>query len=366
MKKKIKLLLVSITFRRNSGLGIVEHGIRIANGIRKYGKNIAVTKYPLTNKIFDYANRNLRDYKVSKFKIIKIDRKQDIIHYLSPGIFMSSLFLRPFIKRRAKQIVSIHDLDMIKKIPKIGVDKYANVDKYPIKTAMSLSLINHFTNFMEKNGFKLAIKKADHIIAVSENTKEDLIKKFRIPKNRISVIYNIIGNNFRPMKKKNNGKIIIGHLSSYAYNKNAEIIVDAFKEIKSDRFELHLYGAKLPFKLPDDDRIKYFGHAHDIVKMYNSFDVFVFPSLWEGFGMPVMEAKRCKIPIITYEKGELPDIVKRNTLKFKNKKDLVDILKDMKWEKIDVNKAYKDTKECEEEVIIKKLEKVYKDVLGGK
>ena len=122
-------------------------------------------------------------------------------------------------------------------------------------------------------------------------------------------------------------------------------------------------GAKLPFEIADDKRIKYFGHATDTVKMYNSFDVFVFPSLWEGFGMPIMEAKRCKIPVITYKKGELPNIVKRNTLQFKNERDLVNILENMKWKKVDVNKAYKDTKKCEEKLVIKELEKMYKKVL---
>ncbi len=97
--------------------------------------------------------------------------------------------------------------------------------------------------------------------------------------------------------------------------------------------------------------------------MYNSFNVFVFPSLWEGFGMPIMEAKRCRIPVITYKKGELPDIVKRNTLQFEDKSDLISIIENTKWKRIDTNMAYKDTKECEENVIIKKLEEMYKKVL---
>jgi len=367
MIEKIKVLLVSVSFAPRSGLGIIEHGILFYKGLKKYSKDIDAKAYSLSNKrLFDMVNKTNRKVTLDKDLADNwIKQKPDIIHYMSPGIFVSSLFIKPVFNIKSKQVVSIHDLDMLKKIPKIGIDNYMN--KATAKGYMSIpvKVMNRFAHAMEKKGLLLAIKKADHILCVSENTRKDLIN-LGVEPSKISVIYNIVGNNFKRIKKKRRrNKIVIGHLSSYAYNKNVGILIRAFKKVKSDKLELHLYGAKLPFEIADDKRIKYFGHAADTVKMYNSFDVFVFPSLWEGFGMPIMEAKRCKIPVITYKKGELPDIVKNNTLQFKNEKDLIDILENMKWKKLDVNKAYKDTEKCEEKLVIKELEKMYKKVLEG-
>ena len=367
MIEKIKVLLVSVSFAPRSGLGIIEHGILFYKGLKKYSKDIDAKAYSLSNKrLFDMVNKTNRKVTLDKDLADNwIKQKPDIIHYMSPGIFVSSLFIKPVFNIKSKQVVSIHDLDMLKKIPKIGIDNYMN--KATAKGYMSIpvKVMNRFAHAMEKKGLLLAIKKADHILCVSENTRKDLIN-LGVEPSKISVIYNIVGNNFKRIKKKRRGnKIVIGHLSSYAYNKNVGVLIRAFKKVKSDKLELHLYGAKLPFEIADDKRIKYFGHAADTVKMYNSFDVFVFPSLWEGFGMPIMEAKRCKIPVITYKKGELPDIVKNNTLQFKNEKDLIDILENMKWKKLDVNKAYKDTEKCEEKLVIKELEKMYKKVLEG-
>ncbi|MCL4376148.1 glycosyltransferase [Candidatus Parvarchaeota archaeon] len=366
MTDKIKVLLVSVSFAPRSGLGIIEHGILFYKGLKKYAKDIDAKAYSLSNKrLFDMVNKTNRKVTLDKdFADSWVKEKPDIIHYMSPGIFVSSLFLKPVFNIKSKQIVSIHDLDMLKKIPKIGIDNYMNKATAKGYMYLPVKAMNRFAHIMEKRGLILAIKKADHILCVSENTRKDLIN-LGVEPSKISVIYNIVGSNFKKLRKTHKKeKIVIGHLSSYAYNKNAEVLIKAFKKIKSDMFELHLYGAKLPFDIADDKRIKYFGHAPDTVKMYNSFDVFVFPSLWEGFGMPIMEAKRCKIPVITYKNGELPDIVKRNTLQFKNEKDLTKIIEGMKWKKIDVNRAYKDTKKCEDEVIIKELEKMYKNVLG--
>lgn len=367
MKRKINVLLVSVSFAPKSGLGIIEHGVLIYKGLKKYGKNFKISAYSLSTKgMFNIISKTNRAEELNKdLADKKIEIKPELIHYMSPGIFVSSLFLKPILNRNAKQIVSVHDLDMIDKVPKIGIDNYINKATAKGYLAFPVKAMNRFAHSMEKRGLKLAIKNADHILCVNELTRKKLIR-LGVEPSKISVIYNIVGENFRKLPRKNtNKKIIVGHLSSYAYNKNAETLINAFKKVKSDKFELHLYGAKLPFDISDDKRIKYFGHANDIVKTYNSFDVFVFPSLWEGFGMPVMEAKRCKVPVITYKKGEMPDIIKRNTLQFENEKDLAMAIEKMRWKRIDLNKAYNDTKECEEKVVIKKLENMYKKVTEG-
>ena len=368
MKKKINVLLVSVSFTPKSGVGIIEHGVLIYKGLKKYAKSINVKAYSLSNKqLFERINKTNRNVTLQEdLAKGKLKGKPDIIHYISPGMFVSKLFFKPFFNIKSKQIVSVHDLDMLKKVPKIGIDKYINQAAAKGYMSIPVKMMNRFANAVEKKGMLLTIKKADYMLCVSENTKKDLIN-YGVDPSKIFIIYNPIGDSFKNLGKKHRkDKIIIGHISSYAYNKNAEVLINAFKKVKSDKFELHLYGAKLPFEISDDKRIKYFGYTDNTVKMYNSFDVFVFPSLWEGFGMPVMEAKRCKVPVITYKKGELPHIVKRNTLQFKNQEDLTNMIENMRWKRIDLSKAYNDTKECEEKVIIKKIEDMYKKAMEEK
>ena len=104
--------------------------------------------------------------------------------------------------------------------------------------------------------------------------------------------------------------------------------------------------------IKDDPRIKYLGFLPEekIVETYNSFDVYLSTSIMEGFGLPIMQAKACKVPVLCYD-GDIPDIVKRNTLIW-NDANLEEIIKNRSWEKVDVEKAYLDAEECRADKVI--------------
>ncbi len=367
--KKIKVLFVSATFKAGTGFGIMEHGIRLFESLKKYGKSIEPYKLSIPNsKLFDMFNKNIRisvkdSAKTKEEHQDETLAKPDIIHYISPDVFALDPIISHFLNKRAKKVISIHDLYTVNKIPKIGLTNYININGSGLFLRLKIYFITKLVHFFHKIGLKSAIRKADHFLCVSEPTRDDLIKIFKVPSSKISVVYNVVNDSFKPIKHKKNGKIIVGHISSFDYNKNVDTLIKAFKMVDSDEFELHLYGARLPFDISDDKRIKYFGHVTDIMDAYRSFDVFAFPSRWEGFGMPAMEAKRCKIPVITYSKGELPDIVKRNTIQFKDEEDLARIIREKAWRKVNLEKAYKDSKQCTEKAIAGKLEKMYKDML---
>lgn len=368
--KKIKVVFVSATFKAGTGFGIMEHGLRLFESLKKYGKS--VEPYTLSipsSRLFDLFNKNIR---ISGKNSVKTENKTgegplpkpDIIHYVSPDIFALDPITSRILNRKAKKVISIHDLYTVNKIPKIGLTNYINIRGSGPFLRLKIYFITKAVHYFHKIGLKSAVRKADHFLCVSEPTRDDLIKIFKVPLDKTSVVYNVVNDSFKPIKHKKAEKIIIGHISSFDYNKNVETLIKAFKMVKLDAFELHLYGARLPFDISDDKRIKYFGHVDNIMDAYRSFDVFAFPSRWEGFGMPAMEAKRCKIPVITYAKGELPDIVKRNTIQFKDEADLARIIKEKTWRKVNLEKAYKDSEECTEKAIAGKLEKIYKSLMG--
>ena len=74
-----------------------------------------------------------------------------------------------------------------------------------------------------------------------------------------------------------------------------------------------------------------------------------------------MQAKACKIPVLCYN-GEIPNITKRNTLLW-NEENIESILESREWEKVDVEKAFKDAEECRADRVIPAMLKVYEEVL---
>ena len=88
---------MSVSFAPRSGLGIIEHGILFYKGLKKYSKDIDAKAYSLSNKrLFDMVNKTNRKVTLDKDLADNwIKQKPDIIHYMSPGIFVSSLFIKP-------------------------------------------------------------------------------------------------------------------------------------------------------------------------------------------------------------------------------------------------------------------------------
>jgi glycosyltransferase involved in cell wall biosynthesis len=354
--------LVSASFNEHTGTGIIEYGVRLAKALEKEGGSFDYYRTSLIKgNVFGTPKHLYKETGTSN----KIENP-DIIHYMDPGFVTIDATIKRWRLRNKNIIVTIHDLDVFKNVNegfKLAT-KYTNPLAF-LRRPLA-AIVTPFAIIIRLAATKFIVKRAKKIICVSENTMNDVIKTFNLKKEMCVVIYPIIGNEFRPINvKKKSKKTIIGHLSSYLPNKNAGTLINAFKKTKSKNLELHLYGPVPPFKINDDKRIKYFGFipTEKIVEALNSFDVFVFPSTWEGFGAPAMEAKKCKIPVITYSKGKLPDIIKRNTLQFDNEEHLIKIFENSEWKKVDINKAYLDVRKCDSSYVAKQVIRVYKKAL---
>jgi len=183
-------------------------------------------------------------------------------------------------------------------------------------------------------------KEAEHIIAVSEFTKADLINLLGIPSEKITVIYSGINPSFKKLaasdpqltnyqltNKLTNPFFL--YLGSIEPRKNLQLLVRAFSELKSDDkfkdYELVLAGkagfqSGEIFKLIDDSSassdIRVLGAVADSdrVYLYNLARAFVFPSWFEGFGFPPIEAQACGTPVIASGRTSLPEILADSAL----------------------------------------------------
>jgi len=101
--------------------------------------------------------------------------------------------------------------------------------------------------------------------------------------------------------------------------KNLQRLIEAFSKIKNKEIELVLAGKPgwlyediydAPKKLGILERVKFIGHVRDeqLPSLYSGASVFVFPSLFEGFGLPILEAMSCEVPVLTSKVSCMPEI----------------------------------------------------------
>jgi len=167
---------------------------------------------------------------------------------------------------------------------------------------------------------KTLAKQANKIIAVSENTKNDIIRLLEIDENKISVIYHgsslTIDENYWE-KLPDNYILFVGDRHTY---KNFQFFLQSISPLLIKDKDLFLICAgSLPFNKTESELILKIGVEHRVVhkkidsdialaNLYRNALCFVFPTLYEGFGIPVIEAFSCGSPVLLSNRSSLPEI----------------------------------------------------------
>jgi glycosyltransferase involved in cell wall biosynthesis len=172
-------------------------------------------------------------------------------------------------------------------------------------------------------------RKMDHIITVSQTSKDFFIEHYRVKQERVSVCYNAVNDSYRVLPKgkrvtpdrlttaseaslKPGGKFVF-HISRFSERKNPWTILKGFAEFSSrstgENTKLVIAGGRWDNKkvlaelknLGIENKVILAGFVEEeeAVQLYNSATAFIFPSLAEGFGMPNIEAMVCGCPVIT-------------------------------------------------------------------
>lgn len=159
--------------------------------------------------------------------------------------------------------------------------------------------------------FYLPCKKAKIITVISNETKNNLIQLFPFTKNKIVVIYNPIDKDFFPSLKLFNSECpVILHIGT-KLNKNLYRVIEAIKEIKCKLIIVGKLDSSSNQKL-NDYNINYENYFHisknQIKKLYDICDIVCFPSLSEGFGMPIIEANAIGRAVLSSNISSMPEI----------------------------------------------------------
>lgn len=198
-------------------------------------------------------------------------------------------------------------------------------------------LIPGYTSALKRLYFKwiatLNARRARAVIAVSENTREIVSEYLGVPSEKIMVVYNGVAEQYRVIEDS----ILINRacekyglppgfvlfVGNHKPHKNLERLLEAYSNVDAGLQEKHplvLAGkgsdaedtalrAKIAqLGLMDNVRLVGFVSNEDLPLLYNAAIAFVFPSIYEGFGLPVVEAMRCGVPVITSDTSSLKEI----------------------------------------------------------
>jgi glycosyltransferase involved in cell wall biosynthesis len=180
---------------------------------------------------------------------------------------------------------------------------------------------------------RLSARRATHVITYSASTAQDLTRFFAVPGKKISVVFPGVDAAYRPVRddsvladfKRQRGLphrfiLFVGTLEP---RKNLVTLLRAFAQFRrrmEDDYKLVLGGGKgwlhrplfaaiEELQLEDDVLLPGFIPEEELPLWYNAADVFVYPSVYEGFGLPPLEAMACGTPVIVSDASSLPEVV---------------------------------------------------------
>ena len=202
-----------------------------------------------------------------------------------------------------------------------------------------------FPDLMPKDGASerkhRAVDRADHIITISESTCHDLVRLWNIPEEKISVIH--LGHSFPlskpPLRQPLHTDRYILYVGERHYYKNFMTFAKAMVEIFREYTALSLAIVGKPFSddeskqiaaLGIQDRIRFLSNDDTLLpKYYSEAACFVFPSLYEGFGIPILEAMQCGCPMALSNTSSFQEIGGEAALYF-NPTDITSIRQTIK------------------------------------
>ncbi len=268
---------------------------------------VKLYKFKIPNKIL-----NLCFWYFNWPKIDKMLGGVDV--FFMPNILFGAL------SRKTKLILTLHDLSF---------------ERYP----ETFSLKKRLWHYLLQP--KKLCEQADKIIAVSQSTKNDLISLYKIAPEKISVVYSGLSDKFRVIDRNDKQLIttkekyqlpykFILYLGTIEPRKNLISLIQAFNQFKKqaqaenngelEKYKLVIAGQngwlmkdiwrEIDASLFHADILQInFVAEEDKEYFYNLASLFVYPSFFEGFGFPPLEAMRCGVPVITSNSSSMPEII---------------------------------------------------------
>lgn len=202
--------------------------------------------------------------------------------------------------------------------------------KYPKSFPFSFRLLYRIIS-------PLMIRNSKQVVTVSQFSRSEISSQYRCQEEKIKIIYNAVSDLFEPTKEvtsEPDKERYLLAVSSTNYHKNFHGLIDAFSDANLD-IDLKIIGdsadvfSTLDLKR-NHPRIHFVGRVNDdeLVKLYQHATAFVFPSFYEGFGIPPLEAQACGCPVISSNTASMPEVLGESVLYFnpESKREIINAL----------------------------------------
>jgi len=219
-------------------------------------------------------------------------------------LFHALAYVTPFLTRKPT-VVTVHDLSFLH-----------NPERF---RAANRAYLRLFT--------RLSVKRAKRIIAVSQHTKTDVMQVYGLPADKIDVVYSGLDSHFRRAPQREVEEFRAAHglperfilyLGTIEPRKNLSTLIRAYAKVHPEGIKLVCAGGRgwmyqdvfqtvEELRLSRDVIFPGFLPEEDLSLWYSAAEVFVYPSAYEGFGLPVIEALACGVPTITTNASSLPE-----------------------------------------------------------
>ncbi len=231
-------------------------------------------------------------------------------------VFHATDFVLPPTRRTTRTVLTVHDLSFVR-----------------TPDATSPALKRYLDQVVPRS-----VHRADHVLADSQATKDDLITLYNVAPDKVEVLLSGVNPRFQPVRDPAalaavRSKYGIGDapfvlsVGTVQPRKNYERLIQAFAQLPDDLRHIHLviaggrgwlqgpiYAAVETLGLRE--RVHFVGFADDadLPALYSAAQAFAFPSLYEGFGLPVLESMACGTPIVTSNVSSLVEVAGDATL----------------------------------------------------
>jgi glycosyltransferase involved in cell wall biosynthesis len=316
------------------------------SGIGNYLKNILLELF----KLDEENNYYLYSFGYKKLPLHFDVSKYQNVFYKNIRIPNKLLFITNYFFGLPKIDILKHEGQKIKAdivwLPNIDICSLKNKKTKLITTIHDLSFVkyNNFLDFKRKLWHflldpKKIIKKSNAIICVSSNTALDVEKVYEVSSKKIFVSHLGIDKKFSKIndseylenirKKYNLPKEFLLYVGTIEPRKNILNTIDSFVKLSKDFENLHLViCGDLGWKTKDFSKklslldvetrskimfLRYFP-INELPAIYNLSKVFIWPSYYEGFGLPILEAFACSCPVVSSNNSSIPEVLKNNAI----------------------------------------------------
>ena len=334
----MKDIYISARFLTQPVTGVQRYGIELSKAIKRMNEK----KYKYNIRFL--APKNIIHHNIANYLEVKtIGRLK--------GQLWDQISLLWFLKSNRNSLI----INFSNTLPIFYRNKIVTIhDIIHLKFPVSYSYRKYY-----KIVFPLMLKYSKQIITVSEFSKREIANYYGINEEKISVIYNGVSEKFKPRKTHTMEKYILG-VSSIACHKNFINLIKAYQKLKTKNIKLYIVGGlndkifgkdsrRIIESVKGNENIKFLGRVTDdeLIELYSNALCFVYPSVYEGFGIPPLEAQACGCPVIISDIPVFKEIYGDSAVYFNplDPKDIAD----------KVNQVLND-KKLREQLLIKSLE----------